>query len=98
MSWDEHYRNRSEFPYEELLKYEGQQVAWSLDGKRILAGHEDPLQLVAGLTAAGYKSDEYVLSFVDFDTHLGGALLNEWSEGDRDVVLTPNRSFAGQRT
>lgn len=65
MIWNEHVKNRSLFPPEELQKYEGQHVAWSLDGTRILAGNEDPAKLVAGLLAAGYKSDDFVLSYID---------------------------------
>jgi len=48
------------------LPYEEQPVAWSLDGTRILAGDTDPLRLVARLTAEGYRSNEYILSFVSF--------------------------------
>ncbi len=72
MNWNEHVTNRNAVPTEELLKYENQHVAWSLDGTHILAGDEDPLKLVAQLTAAGYRSDEYVLSFISFETHWGG--------------------------
>jgi hypothetical protein len=72
MNWAEHVKNRNAFPVEELEKYERQHVAWSLDGTRILAGHEDPFQLNAILEAAGYRSDDYVLSFIDFESHLGG--------------------------
>ena len=71
MVWAEHVKNRNEFPQEELVRYEGQHVAWSLDGTRILAGHEGPLQLCAALEAAGHRSDDYVLSFVAFDSYIG---------------------------
>jgi hypothetical protein len=77
MDWDQHVKNRNAFPYEELLKYEGQNVAWSLDGSRILAGAADPVQLIAALKAAGYTPEDYVLSVVDLDSHLGGAVFNE---------------------
>jgi hypothetical protein len=77
MNWAEHVKNRNAFPFEELEKYEGQHVAWSLDGTRILAGHEDPLQLCAALEAAGYRPDDYVLSFVAFDSYIGGAALSD---------------------
>lgn len=75
MNWNEHVKNRGAFPHEELLKYEGQHVAWSLDGKRILAGDKDPMRLLAKLNAAGHTSDDYILSFVDFDSYIGGALV-----------------------
>jgi hypothetical protein len=77
MNWAEHVKNRNAFPLEELEKYEGQHVAWNLDGTRILAGHEDPLRLNAALEAAGYRPDDYVLSFVEFESHLGGAALGD---------------------
>ena len=73
MIWEEHVKNRNQFPLEDLEKYEGQHVAWSLDGRRILGGDPDPLRLVARLKDAGYTSDDYVLSFVDFNSYLGGA-------------------------
>jgi hypothetical protein len=77
MNWAEHVKNRNAFPLEQLEKYEGQHVAWSLDGTRILAGHEDPLQLNAALEAAGYRSDDYVLSFVAFESDTGGAAFGD---------------------
>jgi hypothetical protein len=77
MNWAEHVKNRNAFPLGELEKYEGQHVAWSLDGTRILAGHEDPLRLNAALEAAGYRSDAYVLSFVAFDSYIGSAAFGE---------------------
>lgn len=77
MILEEHIKNRNQFPQEELAKYEHQHVAWSLDGKRILAGHEDPLRLIGELKAAGHDSGDYVLSYVDFETHLGGAV-EDW--------------------
>jgi hypothetical protein len=76
MIWAEHVKNRSAYPFGDLLKYEGQHVAWSLDGKHILAGDPDPVKLIAALTEAGYAADQYVLSYVDFDTHLGGVIVD----------------------
>jgi hypothetical protein len=53
------------------------------------------LRLVATLREAGYQPEEYVLSFVDFETHLGGAFFNE--EADLEVILTTNPTFPGRR-
>ena len=75
MTWDEgRLKNRNAVPMEELLPYENQHVAWSLDGTHILAGDADPLRLVSRLKEAGYGSEDCVLSFVSFDTDWGGAL------------------------
>lgn len=84
MNWVEHVKNRNAVPLQELLKYEGQHVAWSIDGAHVLAGDEDPLKLIAKLQAAGHKSDDYVLSFVDFESEFGGAAFNEgvWEDAD----------------
>ena len=70
LNWDEHVKNRNAVPMEALLTYEEQHVAWSLDGKRILAGDTDPLRLVARLTAEGYRSDDYILSYVSFTSQM----------------------------
>jgi hypothetical protein len=77
VNWNEHAKNRNAVPYEELVKYENQYVAWSLDGTRILAGDRDPLRLVALLTTEGYRSDDYVLSSVSFGSELGVGILPE---------------------
>lgn len=65
---NEYLENRSQFPLEELAKYEGHHVAWSLDGRRILASDKDPLKMIAKLQEAGYTSSDCVLSFVDLDS------------------------------
>ncbi len=51
---DEFRLNQSRFPREELEKYNGQYVAWSPDGARILAADPDPFRLDALLAAAGH--------------------------------------------
>jgi len=65
---NEYLKNRSRFPLEELTQYEGRHVAWSLDGRRILASDKDPLKMIAKLQAAGFTSADCVLSFVDLDS------------------------------
>ncbi len=57
-------RNQSQFPRAELEKYDGQYVAWSDDGTRILAADPDPLRVDAMLVAAGYDPAQILVSRV----------------------------------
>ena len=60
---NEFRRNQSRFPREELEKYNGQFVAWSDDGTRVLAAHADLAQVESMLVAAGiYPGDVLVCS------------------------------------
>ncbi len=72
---EEHYRNRAQFPQAELAKYYGKEVAWSLDGKHIIAGADDPRAVCAAVQEAGLQSDQVVLAYVPFpdEVVLGGA-------------------------
>ncbi len=56
--------NQSRLPSEELVKHNGQYVAWSPDGAKILAGDADPQRLEATLRAAGFDSGELLVTFV----------------------------------
>lgn len=78
-----HYANRDRLPEAELAKFYGKEVAWSLDGTRILAAGDDPGQVCAAIQQAGLKSDEVVLAYVPFPDEivLGGAWL---AEGDAE--------------
>jgi hypothetical protein len=59
-------KNRQEFPDQELAKYAGQWVAWSLDGTQIVAGsHQSEEALCRDLEAAGRNPLDYLLSYVD---------------------------------
>ena len=61
---NEFRRNQSRFPRDELEKFNGQYVAWSPDGMRILAAHGDPSQVDALLSEAGYDPAEILVSLV----------------------------------
>jgi hypothetical protein len=61
---NEFRRNQSRFPREELEKYNGQYVAWSPDGTRILAAHVDAAQVDAQLLAAGLDPSEILVNLV----------------------------------
>jgi hypothetical protein len=61
---NEFRRNQSCFPRAELEKYNGQYVAWSLDGARILAADPDPLRVDALVRAAGHDPAAILVSRV----------------------------------
>jgi hypothetical protein len=78
----DHYRNRTQFPTAELAKYYGKEVAWSLDGTRIVASGDDPRVVCAAVQHAGLKSDEVVLAYVPYpeEMMIGGVWLAEPEE------------------
>jgi glucose/arabinose dehydrogenase len=57
--------NRSKFPPDELAKYWGKQVAFSPDGRRIVASGDTLEQLDAALEAAGIHFSQVVTSYID---------------------------------
>ena len=79
MNMHEFEQNRRRFPPEELLKYAGKYIAWSPDGRTIVASHDDPLQLEAAVRTAGYDPAECVISCVPLpdEVILGGGAFSE---------------------
>jgi hypothetical protein len=61
---NEFRRNQSDYPREALQTYNGQYVAWSPDGRRILAADFDLLRVDAALCAAGYDPAQILVSLV----------------------------------
>jgi hypothetical protein len=57
--------NQSRFPVEELWKYAGQHVAWSMDGTRLLAGAVSLNDLIRQLHEAGIDPQRVVFDYVD---------------------------------
>jgi hypothetical protein len=57
--------NRKNFPAEELEKYRGMQIAWSLDGSRIVASGRDHDELERNLLAAGIDPLRVFCSYVE---------------------------------
>jgi len=69
-------KNRQQFPAGELAKYAGKYVAWSHDGRRILASDEDELRLANVIREAGHNTAEILIAFVPAGDEilLGGGL------------------------
>ncbi len=61
----EFIRNRQNFPLEELMKYAGMHIAYSLDGKRIVASGKTEEELEEQMRVAGLKHGWVVESYVD---------------------------------
>jgi hypothetical protein len=57
--------NRAKFPVEELLKYVGQEVAWSWDGSCILASARTADELHSKLIEAGINPQHVVTGYVE---------------------------------
>jgi len=60
-----YFENRRNFPPEELLKFAGKHVAWSLDGARILASGDTMEEVEERLLAAGIDPSRVVGDYVD---------------------------------
>jgi hypothetical protein len=76
MNRQQYRTNRAAFPLAELANYRGQWVAFSPDGRRLLAGAEDLERLEEQLAALGEDPQQVVLERVrgpDDDACLGGA-------------------------
>ena len=57
--------NRSQVPAEDLARYAGQYVAWSPDGRQILAHAADPDLVEQQVVAAGLDPASVVVGYVD---------------------------------
>jgi hypothetical protein len=60
-------KNRSAFPESELMKYRGQWVAFSGDGRRIVAAAPNLIELDALLRQMGEDPEQVALEFLDID-------------------------------
>ena len=79
MLTQEFRQNRSRFPREELAKYRGQWVAFSPDGRRIVASAETLEALHQRLQAAGENAQQLAFEGIpgpDDDISLGAAELH----------------------
>jgi hypothetical protein len=67
----EYLNNRATFPLAELSKHRGEWIAWSPDGRRIVAGSPDLEALDDLVRAAGEDSEECSVEGIpDTDTVL----------------------------
>jgi len=60
----EYLTNRAQFPREELAKHCGQWIAFSLDGRRVVAGDEELDRLGERLRASGEDLQQVVFEYV----------------------------------
>ena len=71
-------QNRERFPASDLIRYDGQWVAFSADGRQIVASGDSIGQVSELVGAARLDLDEVVLERIEIETgdiHLGGAEL-----------------------
>ena len=72
----EYVKNRRDLPLTDLANYRGQWVAFSLDGRRIIAGNEDLARLDEMIVAAGEDPEKVAFEHIEADeVYLGGAEL-----------------------
>jgi hypothetical protein len=57
-------QNRARFPSDDLLRYLGQHIAWSLDGSRILANGVTEEEVEERLQGAGIDPGQAVLEYI----------------------------------
>jgi hypothetical protein len=74
MNLKEYQQNRASIPLVELAKHCGQWVAFSADGRRIIASNADLTALDSLLVAMGEDPEQVGLERIEKeDVHLGGA-------------------------
>ncbi|MEX2119422.1 MAG: DUF5678 domain-containing protein [Pirellulales bacterium] len=78
MEMHEYLSNRQHFPAGELEKYAGQYVAWSPDGKRIVASSDNLEALDCEVRAAGEDPAQCVIEGVPaYDSVIGASDLQQ---------------------
>jgi hypothetical protein len=85
MNWDEHYVNRTRISKEELAKHFGKHVAWSMDGKEILASGDDDQEVFNAVKAAGLDPEQVIFSYVAPPNEVSWGELGSGDHGGRDV-------------
>ncbi len=76
MDMREFLENRAQISEGALEKYAGKYIAWSPDGKLVIAADDNPMNVVAAVRLAGYNPADCVLSSVPLaeEVILGGGL------------------------
>ena len=64
MNTKEYRTNRAQFPRDELARYSGQWVAFSPDGRHVVAGNEELERLGERLLADGVDLQQVVFEYV----------------------------------
>ena len=64
------HENRNKFPGEELLKYNGQYVAWFPDGSGIYDSDPDPTALRERIKAAGDEVAMYCIEYITDEPYI----------------------------
>ncbi len=79
---EQHFANRSQVPQELLQPHYGKHVAWSLDGKTIIASGDDDAEVFESLKRLGLEPGKAVFSYVPHpeEIMLGGTFLREEAE------------------
>ena len=65
-------RNRNKWTFEELLPYLGHWVAWNLDGKSIVAHHEDSGEVLRAVAELGLTGEDVLLGCLPSREELEG--------------------------
>jgi hypothetical protein len=77
MNLQEFRKNRARFSYDELAIHQGKWIAFSMDGRTIIASSENLATLDALIVAAGADPEETALERIEFDScSFGGAEAN----------------------
>jgi hypothetical protein len=64
MNTQEYRTNRAQFPRDELARHHGQWIAFSLDGRSVVAGDEELERLGERLRACGVDLQQVVFEYV----------------------------------
>jgi hypothetical protein len=67
LDWDVFVQNQNLWTYEQFEPYRGHWVAWSLDGKSIVAHHADLSEVVRTAEGLGFSSEQYLLDVIPAD-------------------------------